>query len=100
MGCKNDSSVLGNPQPLPYSKNDILSQAEKAIRTAMARKNFDTDNMTLIIDDVMGETPLDNPKLKQVVAKVNSMTGWTSVKKSIEELLNLCKTNYVRELEG
>ena len=85
---------------LILSQGDSLLQAERAIRCAMARQDFDNDCMTLIIDDVMGETPLDNPKLKQVVAKINSMIGWASVKKSIAELLTLAKTNYVRELEG
>ena len=48
------------------------SQAEKCIQTAMSQKDFDKDNMTLIIADVMGETPLNNPKLKKIVDKINS----------------------------
>jgi ERCC4-related helicase len=40
-------------------------QAEKAIRKAMGRKTT-----TLTVEDVMGETPLDNPKLKQIVEQV------------------------------
>lgn len=78
----------------------FFCQAEKAIRCAMARKDFNANEMKLVIEDVMGETPLDNPKLKQVVEKIDAMTGWKSIKASVKELLTICKTNYVRELEG
>ena len=66
----------------------------------MSRKDFDKDNMTLIIEDVMGETPLDNPKLKKIVEEINSMIGWGAIKKSVQELLTLCETNYKREFSG
>jgi hypothetical protein len=65
----------------------------------MNRKEFLSD-MTLIIEDVMGETPLDNPKLKSVIEEVNSKIGWGAIKKAIQEMLKLCETNYKRELLG
>ena len=66
----------------------------------MSRKDFDKDNMTLIIEDVMGETPLDNPKLKKIVEEINSKIGWGAIKKSVQELLTICETNYKREFLG
>lgn len=48
----------------------------------------------------MGETPLDNPKLKSVIEEVNSKIGWGAIKKAIQEMLKLCETNYKRELLG
>lgn len=66
----------------------------------MAREDFDEKNLELIIEDVMGETPLDNPKLKTVLDQLNSKTGWTSVKKSVQELVTVCSTNYKRQLLG
>ena len=63
----------------------FFCQAEKAIRCAMARKDFNANEMKLVIEDVMGETPLDNPKLKQVVEKIDAMTGWKSIKASVKE---------------
>ena len=63
----------------------------------MSRKDHD---MTLIIEDVMGETPLDNPKLKAIVEKINSMTGWAAIKNSVTEMLKVCEMNYKLELLG
>ena len=63
-----------------FESVETFFKVEKATRVAMSRKDFDKDNMRLIIDDVMGETPLDNPKLKKVLAKVDSMIGWKAVK--------------------
>ncbi len=52
------------------------------------------------IQDVMGETPLDNPKLKMVLDEINSKIGWKSIKKMVEEILKICETNYLRQLSG
>ena len=66
----------------------------------MSRKDFDFKNMSLVIKDVMGEPPLTNPKLKAIVDEINSMTGWTPIKNSVTELINICDLNYNLELEG
>ena len=75
-------------------------QAEKATTTAMSRKDFDFKNMSLLIKDVMGEAPLNNPKLTAIIEKINSMIGWTPIKNSVKELVNTCDSNYNLELEG
>jgi hypothetical protein len=45
-------------------------QAEKAIMKAMGRKAT-----TLAVEDILGETPLDNPKLNQIVEQVTQHQG-------------------------
>ena len=75
-------------------------QAERATTTAMSRKDFDFNNMSLLIKDVMGEAPLNNPKLKTIIEEINSKIGWTAIKNSVTELVNTCDSNYNLELEG
>ena len=56
--------------------------------------------MEITICDVIGENPLTNPKVKSVLAEINSKIGWIAVKKSVQELIALCQTNYERIHSG
>ena len=48
----------------------------------------------------MGESPLDNPKLKSVLAEINSKIGWKKIKEAVQEIVSTCETNYERQLTG
>ena len=48
----------------------------------------------------MGDSPLQNPKLKEVLSEINEMVGWTAIKKSIDQVIEICKKNYEKEMLG
>ena len=73
---------------------------EQATKAAMSRDDFNPHLMTIKIEDVLGVRPTLNPKLQAVIAEVNGKIGWRRVKDSIQELVNLCDTNYEREMNG
>lgn len=81
---------------------EIRKRLELAIKRAMSRLGSDlnTDNMILRISDIIGENPLKNEKVKKVMNVVNEKIGWVDIKKSFLELIQLCSTNYVREIDG
>ena len=78
----------------------VRKEVEKAINTCMGREDFDPNNMFITVEDVMGESPLDNPKLKDVLNEINEKIGWKAIKKSVEQLLEICKKNYELQLLG
>ncbi len=81
---------------------EIRKRLETAIKRAMTRLGSDIrrDNMILKISDVIGENPLLNEKIRQVMDAVNEKIGWVNIKKAFEELIQLCGTNYSREIDG
>ena len=78
----------------------VRKEVEKAINTCMGREDFDPNNMFITVEDVMGESPLDNPKLKDVLDEINEKIGWKAIKKSAEQLLEIWKKNYELQLLG
>ena len=52
------------------------------------------------IEDVMGESPLDNPKLQSILKEFEERIGWKSIKKSVKEMLDMAQKNYERQLQG
>ena len=78
----------------------VRKEVEKAISVCIGREDFDPKNMFINIKDVMGESPLDNPKLKDVLREINEKIGWKAIKKSVSELLEICKKNYELQLSG
>ena len=66
----------------------------------MARKNFDKKNLVILIEDVLGEPPLNNVKVKTLLDELDKIIGWGSAKKAIHELVTLCDANYKRQLLG
>ncbi|XP_065661931.1 uncharacterized protein LOC100206283 isoform X3 [Hydra vulgaris] len=78
----------------------VRKEIEKAIQTAMARENLDPSNLIINIEDVVGESPLDNLKLKAILQEFDDKIGWKAVKKSVNQLIEICKTNFTLQLMG
>jgi AAA lid domain len=82
---------------------EVRNRLESATRAAMSRlgDNFNQDNMNLEVVDVIGEDPkLLNSKLVAVKSSIDEKIGWYRVKFAVNEMLELCSTNYQRELLG
>jgi hypothetical protein len=82
---------------------EIRKRLESARKAAMARlgDDFNQDSMRFEICDVIGEDPrLANPKLMAVKSEIDEKIGWNRVKEVVNELLDVCSTNYRRELLG
>lgn len=81
---------------------EVRKQLERAIKTAMSRLGSDlcSNNMILLVSDVIGENPIRNDKIAQVMDAVNEKIGWTNIKTAFMELIQLCSTNYCREVDG
>ncbi|KAJ3054777.1 hypothetical protein HK097_000821, partial [Rhizophlyctis rosea] len=79
---------------------DVRKRLDDAIKRAMARDDFEGHDLELRLVDVIGDNPMDNPKLLQVLAEFETKTGWKSIKESVNELVTVCQKNYERELEG
>eukprot|EP00474_Spongospora_subterranea_P008580 CRZ09038.1 hypothetical protein [Spongospora subterranea] len=73
---------------------------EAAIRSATSREDFDARNMQLKMRDVIGEDPTTNTKVIQLMKRVNSQIGWQSIKRSFQQIIKLCSTNYELEIKG
>ena len=79
----------------------VRQKLEEATARAMARPDFDAaSNLVLETEDVVGENPACSAKLHAVLAKVDNKIGWTNIKKAVHDLVEVCKTNYERELDG
>ena len=78
----------------------VRKEVEKAIQVAMAREDFDASKMTLSIEDVVGESPLDNPKLKAILEEFDEKVGWQTIKTSVKELVEICRKNFTLQLMG
>ncbi|RHY06073.1 hypothetical protein DYB36_006893 [Aphanomyces astaci] len=78
----------------------VRKEVELATKHAMSKESFDGDAMHLAMDDVMGEHPLFNPKLKRVLDEIEAKIGWQSIKTSVREFIQLCEKNYERQLAG
>ena len=82
---------------------DVRNRLEDATKAAMARlgDEFNQDKMHLEVVDVIGQDPrLTSTKLLAVKDSIEEMIGWKRVKAAVDELLELCSTNYQRELLG
>ena len=78
----------------------IRQKLDDAIQRATVRPDFDPANPTLSLVDVVGENPVENAKLRAVLAEINGKTGWGAVKTAVKELVELCEENHQRELRG
>ena len=78
----------------------VRKEVEKAIQVAMAREDFDASKMTLSIEDVVGESPLDNPKLKAILKEFDEKVGWLKIKASVNQLIEICRKNFTLQLMG
>ena len=81
----------------------IRNRLGNATKAAMSRlgDTFNQDSMELEIVDVIGEDPrLSISKLLAVKAAIDEKVGWKRVKDAVGEFLELCATNYQRELFG
>ena len=82
---------------------EIRRYLETATQNAMSRlgEHFSRENMILKISDVIGEDPrLLSEKLKSVQSEIDEKIGWQRVKDKVKELIELCGTNYERQLLG
>eukprot|EP00966_Prymnesium_polylepis_P069364 1612192-Prymnesium_polylepis.1 len=109
---------------------DVRTKLEEATARAMSRPDFDASELVLEIEDVsrfmlftlwqravplrlipialrinsllqvIGENPAHNEKLKRVLSEIESKIGWRKIKTAVSELIDVCSTNYSRELEG
>ena len=82
---------------------EIRNRLENATKAAMSRlgDTFSQDSMVLEVTDVIGEDPrLSSTKLLAIKAEIEEKVGWKRVKNTVDELLELCSTNYKRELLG
>ena len=77
----------------------IRQKVEDATKRAFARPDFD-GKMVFLLEDVIGESPLKNQKLKEVLDEVDSKIGWATIKAAIKTLVSLCEKNYDLELKG
>lgn len=73
---------------------------ERATTVAMSRDAFDGCDLELVIEDIMGDRPLSNPKIQQLLKEVHGRVGWRRIKASIAEFVHLSERNYERELKG
>lgn len=78
----------------------VRKEVEKAINIAMGREDFDEKDLVIRIQDVMGESPLNNPKLKEVLHEIDEKIGWSAIKKSVAQMLDLCTKNHEKEMLG
>jgi hypothetical protein len=65
----------------------------------MSHDDFDSSIMEIEIEDVIGPDPLTNPKVKKILDEFEQKTGWTSVKESVQQFVDLCRKNYQLRLE-
>jgi AAA+ superfamily predicted ATPase len=77
----------------------VRSTFENAMQNAFNRDNWNGD-MYLELTDVAGENPKSNEKLKKLLIELDAMVGWSSIKKSVRDLVSLAEKNYLRQLEG
>lgn len=82
---------------------EVRKRLEAATQTAMVRlgDRLSNETMRLEIEDVIGKDPrLESEKLLQVIDELERKIGWSRVKKTVGELMELCSINYQRELLG
>ena len=81
---------------------DVRKILESATQSAMARlgKDMNEENMELKIVDIIGEDPMENQKIQTLMKKIESKIGWRKIKNTFKELIELCSTNYAREVDG
>ena len=82
---------------------EVRKRLEDATKSALSRlgEHFSQDEMVLKIEDVIGEDPrLSSEKLQKVLKEINEKVGWTRIKEKVQELIDLCGTNYHLELVG
>jgi replication-associated recombination protein RarA len=82
---------------------EVRKRLEVATQTAMVRlgDKLSNETMRLEIEDVIGKDPrLESEKLLQVIGELENKIGWSRVKTTVGELMELCSTNYRRELLG
>jgi hypothetical protein len=48
----------------------------------------------------LGENPFHNLKLQSVLAEIKSKIGWKSIEENTENLYDLYRKNYSRQLAG
>jgi PAS domain-containing protein len=80
---------------------EVRKRLESATKAAMGRLGTKLNNSTMCleIEDVIGEDPrLTNAKLLRVREAFEKKIGWKRVKEAIKSLIDLCGTNYRREL--
>jgi hypothetical protein len=76
------------------------SMLEVGFKSAFTRENFDVLHMFLSLEDIVGDHPNTNLKLKRLLAELDEMTGWNSIKLAVSELMSLAIVNYDRSLQG
>jgi AAA+ superfamily predicted ATPase len=72
---------------------------EESAQKAISRIDFD-GVLHLRVEDVVGENPLTNSKVKSCIDEFESKIGWRSVKKAVKELVSQAEQNYKRSLDG
>jgi SpoVK/Ycf46/Vps4 family AAA+-type ATPase len=78
---------------------DVRKTFERHQQTVMAREDFD-GTLIMRIEDIVGVHPLENQKLKLVLQEIEEKIGWTSIKKSVADIIQVVRRNYERECEG
>jgi replication-associated recombination protein RarA len=78
----------------------VRKKFENATQEAFNRDDFEPTHLELRIEDVVGESPLNNPKVQRILDELEEKTGWSNIKKSVREFLNLANKNYENELAG
>lgn len=78
---------------------EVRKLFEAATLKALTTRDFDGE-MHLTIEDVIGENPLHNPKLKAIIDEFEGIIGWSSVKSTVTELVEQARKNFDRSIEG
>ena len=78
----------------------VRQRLEEATDRAMARPDFDPRVLKLEITDAVGENPAHSTKLAAVLAQIDKKIGWANIKRDVRQLVEVCKMNYERELDG
>ncbi|OQR96792.1 hypothetical protein THRCLA_21982 [Thraustotheca clavata] len=77
-----------------------LAQGANVKGFAYSRGDFDTAAPELLFEDIVGDHPQSNPKLRLVLNELDAKIGWASIKKSVNNLIKQCEKNYQRQLSG
>lgn len=78
----------------------VRQKLEEACARAMAREDFEGQDLELRMEDAVGQNPIHNDKLQAVLTQFDTKTGWLQVKQQVKALVSVCTQNYERELQG
>jgi len=81
---------------------EARKQLELSTQSAMSRLANTLTDTNMIIEpvDIIGAHPMKNEKLDRIQDIIDSKTGWVRIKKTMRDLIELCGSNYDRQIAG